>query len=61
MKLTPQQRDIFLKCAEELNELSLELLHAVNKIDKNNRKAIKSEIADVKKQLDKLVNIALPQ
>jgi len=61
MKLTPQQRDIFLKCAEELNELSLELLHAVNKINKNNRKSIKGEVADVKKQLDKLVNIALPQ
>ena len=36
MKLTEEEKHIFLKCAEELNELAVELLHAVNKPNKNN-------------------------
>jgi NTP pyrophosphatase (non-canonical NTP hydrolase) len=54
MKLNRKQRHSFLKCAEELNELSIELLHAVNKIDKNNWGKICDEISDVENWIAKL-------
>ena len=47
MNLTEKQKRIFLKCSEELNELSVELLQAVNKPNKNNWGKIFDEIADV--------------
>jgi NTP pyrophosphatase (non-canonical NTP hydrolase) len=37
---------------EELNELSLELIHAVNKVNKNNLDKISNEIKDVEKYLN---------
>ena len=47
MKLSTRDKRIFLKCVEELNELSLELIHAVNKISKSNCGKITDEIVDV--------------
>ena len=47
MNLTEKQKRIFLKCSEELNELSVELLQAVNKPNKNNWGKIFDEKADV--------------
>lgn len=52
MKLNRKDKHIFLKCAEELTELSLELLHAVNKPSKENLGKIFDEIKDVEKYLD---------
>ena len=57
MKLTSQQKYTFLKCAEELNELAVELLQAVNKPHKNNWRKICGEISDVKNYLTKLKDI----
>ena len=54
MKLKAKEKHIFLKCAEELNELSLELLQAVNKPDKGNWSAIIEEIADVQNWCEKV-------
>jgi len=51
MKLNNEERHIFLKCAEELNELSVELLQSVNKLPKNNWGKICDEIKDVEKYL----------
>ena len=50
MKLSRQEKKLFMKCIEELNELSLELIHAVNKPSKNNMGKICDEIKDVEKQ-----------
>ena len=47
MKLNAKEKRIFLKCAEELNELSVEILQAVNKPTKGNWSAIVEEMADV--------------
>ena len=47
MKLKRSEKFIFLKLAEELNELSVELLQSVNKPDKNNWGKICDEISDV--------------
>lgn len=51
MKLNAKRKRIFLKCAEELIELSLELIHAVNKTNKENFGKICDEIKDVEKYL----------
>tara|TARA_A200000159_G_scaffold129742_1_gene126214 strand:+ start:276 stop:476 length:201 start_codon:yes stop_codon:yes gene_type:complete len=51
MNLTDPERHIFLKCAEELSELSAELLQAVNKKKKENFSKITSEIKDVENRL----------
>jgi len=51
MNLNKDERIAFLKCTEELNELSVELLHSVNKRNKNNQKEILQEIKDVEKYL----------
>ena len=51
MKLDRKSKHNFMKCIEELTELSLELLHAVNKPDKQNMGKICDEIKDVEKYL----------
>ena len=57
MKLNEEQKHIFLKCAEELNELAVELLQAVNKPNKNNWGKIFDELEDVKKWIKELMEI----
>ncbi len=57
MKLKRSDRFIFLKLAEELNELSVELLQAVNKTDKNNWGKICDEISDVENYINKIKKI----
>lgn len=52
MKLNSETQHNFLKLVEELNELSLELIHAVNKVNKNNLGKISNEIKDVEKYLN---------
>lgn len=52
MKLNRKNKHTFLKCIEELTELSLELLHAVNKPSKNNLGKINDEIKDVEKYIE---------
>jgi NTP pyrophosphatase (non-canonical NTP hydrolase) len=51
MKLDRKDRHYFMKCIEELNELSLELIHAVNKPNKENLGKICDEIKDVEKYI----------
>ena len=51
MKLSQRDKRIFLKCAEELNELATEILQSVNKPNKNNFGKICDEIKDVEKYL----------
>lgn len=57
MKLNDRERHIFLKCAEELNELAVELLQAVNKPNKNNWGKIFDELEDAKKWIKDLMDI----
>ena len=57
MKLNRSQKHIFLKCTEELNELSVELLQSVNKPNKNNWGKICDEIKDVESWLIELKKI----
>ena len=57
MKLKRSDRFVFLKLAEELNELSVELLQAVNKVDKNNWGKICDEISDVENYINKIKKI----
>ena len=52
MKLSAEQERFFMKCIEEMHELSLELIHAINKPNKENLKKIYQEIKDVYKYLD---------
>ena len=52
MKLNRKNKHTFLKSIEELTELSLELLHAVNKPSKNNLGKINDEIKDVEKYIE---------
>jgi len=59
MKLNVDQKRIFLKCAEELNELSIELLQSVNKENKNNWRKIFEEIKDVEKYIKLLKEIKI--
>lgn len=54
MKLERKDKHNFMKCIEELTELSLELLHAVNKPNKENIGKICDEIKDVEKYLDEI-------
>ena len=51
MKLSRESKRHFMKCVEELTELSLEILHAVNKPNKENAGKICDEIKDVEKYL----------
>ena len=57
MKLTSKDKHTFLKLAEELNELSVEILHAVNKPTKGNWSSIVEEMADVQHRWDKVKEI----
>jgi len=57
MKLNEEERHIFLKCAEELNELTVELLHAVNKPNKKNWGKISDELEDVRKWIKELIEL----
>ena len=59
MKLKAKEKHIFLKCAEELNELSLELLHAVNKPNKNNWGKIYDELEDVNEWTKKIREVEM--
>jgi len=52
MKLSAEQERFFMKCIEEMHELSLELIHAINKPNKDNLKEICEEIKDVEKYLN---------
>ena len=45
-----EQEKIYLKCAEELNELATRLLQQVNK-NKDYTEQIKQELGDVEKQI----------
>ena len=56
MKLSEEQERFFLKLIEEMQELSLELIHAVNKPKKNNQSKILSEIQDVETYIEKVKN-----
>lgn len=56
MKLSEEQEKFFLKLIEEMHELSLELIHAVNKPKKNNQSKILSEIQDVETYIEKVKN-----
>tara|TARA_B110000483_G_scaffold228694_1_gene291797 strand:- start:765 stop:947 length:183 start_codon:yes stop_codon:yes gene_type:complete len=51
VKLNQKEKRIFLKCIEELNELSLELIQSVNKVNKGNWGRIIGEIGDVEKYI----------
>ena len=59
MKLTKNQKKIFLKCAEELNELATKLLQEVNKKDKCRYNDIVRESKDVDARLSDLKDILL--
>ena len=54
MKLSSKDKRIFLKLVEELNELSVELIQSVNKINKNNWGKICDEISDVEHWISKI-------
>lgn len=54
MKLDRKNKHNFMKCIEELTELSLELLHAMNKPNKENIGKICNEIKDVEKYLNQI-------
>ena len=56
MKLNAKEKRIFLKCAEELNELAVEILQAVNKPDKGNWGSIVEEMT-VNNWLEKVKEI----
>lgn len=56
MKLSDNDKKIFLKCAEELNELATRLLQEINK-DKDYTEQILEEIQDVEKQIKLLKNL----
>ena len=52
MKLSIEQKRYFMKCIEEMHELSLELIHAINKPNKENLEKICKEIKDFEKYLN---------
>jgi|TARA_R110002167_G_scaffold227041_2_gene432245 hypothetical protein len=52
MKLSIEEERHFMKCIEEMQELSLELIHAINKPNKENSRKICKEIRDVEKYLN---------
>jgi len=57
MKLDDKEKHVFLKCAEELSELSSEILQAVNKRNKQNFSKINSEIKDVERRFCQIKEI----
>ena len=57
MKLKKKEQHSFLKLAEELSELSTELLKAVNKPWKLNMGEIQDEIIDVLERIDDVKEI----
>lgn len=57
MILNKKQKKVFLKCAEELNELATKLLQEVNKKDKCRYNDIVLESQDVDKRLSELKHI----
>ena len=57
MKLSSEQRHVFMKCVEELSELSVVLIHALNKPKKQNEQKIKLEIQDVECYLKKIKEV----
>ena len=59
MKLKSRQKKVLLKCAEELNELSTELLQEVNK-NKCRYNAICLEVEDVEARLSDLKDLLRP-
>jgi hypothetical protein len=59
MRLNKQQKKIFLKCAEELNELSTKLLQEINKKDKCRYNDIVLESQDVDARLSELKDVLL--
>ena len=61
MKLTKKQKYIFLKCSEELNELSTVLIQQINKPDKELYNSIVLEIEDVNKRMKFLKELLLPE
>lgn len=52
--MNDKDKHLFLKLAEELNELAVEILHLINKPNKNNHKKITSEIKDVEKYIEEI-------
>ena len=56
-RTTNDKHVCFLKCAEELNELAVELLHAANKPNKNNWGKISDELEDVRKWIKALIEL----
>tara|TARA_B100000902_G_C26912450_1_gene717573 strand:- start:305 stop:535 length:231 start_codon:yes stop_codon:yes gene_type:complete len=59
MNLNKKQKKIFLKCAEELNELSTKLLQEINKKDKCRYNDIVLESQDVDARLSELKDVLL--
>lgn len=57
MNLNKRQKKIFLKCAEELNELSTKLLQEINKKDKCRYNDIVLELQDVDVRLKILKSV----
>ena len=57
MKLKKKEQHVFLKLVEELNELSTELLHAINKPSKANATEILAEIKDVEDRISAIKDI----
>jgi len=57
MILNKKQKKVFLKCAEELNELSTKLLQEVNKKDKCRYNDIVLESQDVDARLTELKHV----
>jgi hypothetical protein len=55
--MTKEERRAFLKCAEELSELSVELLQSVNKEREVGNKRILKEIKDVEQWLRRVRKI----
>tara|TARA_B000000565_G_scaffold80095_1_gene57773 strand:+ start:389 stop:619 length:231 start_codon:yes stop_codon:yes gene_type:complete len=57
MKLSDEEIFEFIKCAEELNELSAVLIQQVTKPKKNLRKRILSEIGDTLYRMWPIINL----
>lgn len=57
MRLNRKEKHTFLKGVEELNELAVELIHSVNKPQKNNKEKIVGEIKDVEEWIAKIKDI----
>lgn len=57
MNLNKKQKKVFLKCAEELNELATKLLQEINKKDKCRYNDIVRESKDVEARLRVLKSV----